>query len=48
MPALTLESEGEEFECAKAIDRLGAVQQWVRNVLGTSGARRVAGGPCLS
>ena len=27
-----LKSEGEEFECAKALDRLGAVKHWVRNV----------------
>jgi len=27
-----LKSEGEEFECAQALDRLGAVKHWVRNV----------------
>jgi type III restriction enzyme len=27
-----LKSEGEEFECAKALDRLDAVKHWVRNV----------------
>jgi type III restriction enzyme len=27
-----LKSEGEEFECAKALDRMEAVKHWVRNV----------------
>jgi type III restriction enzyme len=27
-----LKSEGEEFECAKALDRMDAVKHWVRNV----------------
>jgi type III restriction enzyme len=27
-----LKSDGEEFECARAIDRLDAVKHWVRNV----------------
>ncbi len=27
-----LKSEGEEFECAKALDREGAVKHWVRNL----------------
>jgi type III restriction enzyme len=34
----TMESKGEEFECAQAIDRLGAVKHWIRNVPQTDNA----------
>lgn len=36
-----LKAQGEEFECAQAIDRLDAVKHWVRNVDRTYGAYRL-------
>ena len=36
-----LKTQGEEFECAQAIDRLDAVKHWVRNVDRTYGAYRL-------
>ncbi|WEK44741.1 MAG: DEAD/DEAH box helicase family protein [Candidatus Sphingomonas colombiensis] len=36
-----LKAQGDEFECAQAIDRLGAVKHWVRNVDRTYGAYRL-------
>jgi type III restriction enzyme len=36
-----LKSQGDEFECAQAIDRLGAIKHWVRNVDRTYGAYRL-------
>lgn len=39
-----LKSQGDEFECAQAIDRLDAVKHWVRNVDRTYGAYRLPTG----
>lgn len=36
-----LKAQGDEFECAQAIDRLGAIKHWVRNVDRTHGAYRL-------
>lgn len=36
-----MKAQGDEFECAQAIDRLGAVKHWVRNVDRTYGAYRL-------
>jgi type III restriction enzyme len=36
-----LKAQGDEFECAQAIDRLEAVKHWVRNVDRTYGAFRL-------
>jgi type III restriction enzyme len=36
-----LDTKGAEFECAQAIDRLGAVKHWVRNVDRAPGAYRL-------
>ena len=39
-----LKSEGEEFECAVALDLEPKVKHWVRNL--TNGSADSAGGPC--
>lgn len=39
-----LKPQGDEFECAQAIDRLDAVKHWVRNVDRTYGAYRLPTG----
>lgn len=36
-----MKAQGDEFECAQAIDRLGAIKHWVRNVDRAHGAYRL-------